>query len=103
MREPLCLLSFVSQIKNLVAAPVLKPEPWNGGYHCNLLICWSLSENAISHRVKGLSKYNISRPLIMAATQESLIGSFSFWRGRKFEESSLWSHVWKDRPLEELL
>lgn len=34
-----------------------------------------------SHWVKGLSKYNISPPFILAATQQSIIGSFSFWRG----------------------
>lgn len=54
-----------------------------------------------SHRVKGLSKYGTFSAFIMAATQESVIGSFSFWRGGKFEENSLWSHAWKDRPLEE--
>lgn len=54
-----------------------------------------------SRWVKGLSKYGTFSPFITAATQESVIGSYSFWRGGKFEESSLWSRAWKDRPVEE--
>ena len=44
-----------------------------------------------------------SAPLTMAATQESMTGSFSFWRGGRFKESSLWIHAWKGRPLKELM
>ena len=105
MWEQMCLLSFASQIwRNLVPVPVLKARA----------VQWELSsvissyagvfqKIQSSHWVKGLSKYGISPPFILAATQDSIVGSFSFWRGGKFEESSLWTHAWKDRPREELL